>query len=178
MRFNWITDVSATALANVIRATNLQYLNISYTPMTQTALNSVYDAVLSSKSILWFYAQPLVKGGKSYEAVKAGQKSKRMLQQVREHLSANVAAQYDGKSYQAFENSEKRFLLSPRDVRFIDSVYRNRDAGLARRGLKELQKWWAEGDDTLWRVQHEMVFTREKGGWMEYASDRDDVGRW
>ncbi|KXT02470.1 hypothetical protein AC579_992 [Pseudocercospora musae] len=79
-----------------------------------------------------------------------------MLKQVREHLHANFAAQYDGKGYEAFEDSERRFLLSPPDVRFIDSVYRNRDTGLARRGLKELQKWWAEGGDTLWQVQHSM----------------------
>ncbi|KXT02469.1 hypothetical protein AC579_992 [Pseudocercospora musae] len=65
MRFNWITDASATALENVIRANNLQYLIISYTPMTQTALKSIYDAVLSSQSILWFHVAPLVKGGKS-----------------------------------------------------------------------------------------------------------------
>jgi len=39
--------------------------------------------------------------------------------------------------------------MSPPDVRFIDSVYRNRDAGKARRGLMRLDKVWMDGDDTL-----------------------------
>jgi hypothetical protein len=50
------------------------------------------------------------------------------------------------------ENSHKRFLLSPPDVRFIDSVYRNRDSARARRGEMVLVKHWDEDDETLRRV--------------------------
>jgi hypothetical protein len=42
--------------------------------------------------------------------------------------------------------SERRY------VRKIDSVYRNRDAGMARRGLEKLDKWWDEDDGTLQEV--------------------------
>jgi len=33
-------------------------------------------------------------------------------------------------------------------------VYRNRDAGAARRGLKKLEKFWDEGNETLQCVQN------------------------
>lgn len=35
----------------------------------------------------------------------------------------------------------------PPDVRYIDSVYRNRDAGMARRGLMVLDKWWKDEEE-------------------------------
>jgi hypothetical protein len=51
--------------------------------------------------------------------------------------------------------NQKRWLLSDEtDVRKIDSVYRNRDAGEARRGLKILDKWWDENDQTLQEVMN------------------------
>ena len=56
------------------------------------------------------------------------------------------------KSYEAFLRTHKRFLVSPPDIRLIDSVYRNRDAGDARRQLKWLKKSWDEGDTTLDKV--------------------------
>ena len=37
---------------------------------------------------------------------------------------------------------EQRWLISPKDVRLIDSSYRNRDAGLAMRGEMVLKNWW------------------------------------
>ncbi|KAK3073705.1 hypothetical protein LTR53_004463 [Teratosphaeriaceae sp. CCFEE 6253] len=58
-----------------------------------------------------------------------------------------------GVDYVRFDAEHKRFLVSPTDVRFIDSVYRNRDAGAARRGLKTLEKWWKDGDETLRQAQ-------------------------
>jgi NLR family CARD domain-containing protein 3 len=85
-------------------------------------------------------------------SVKAGQESARLHGFLHEHLHANVEKQY-GVDYVRFEAEYKRFLVSPREVRLIDSVYRNRDAGAARRGLKRLNKWWAEGDATLKQVQ-------------------------
>jgi hypothetical protein len=56
-------------------------------------------------------------------------------------------------SYDEWHADEKRWLVNDKtDVRKIDSVYRNRDAGLARRGLIKLEKWWDEDDDTLKEV--------------------------
>lgn len=67
-------------------------------------------------------------------------------------MCANVHREY-GVDYDEFEAGGKRFLMSPQDVRLIDSVYRNRDSGKARRGLMRLEKVWAEGDETLKMVQ-------------------------
>ena len=72
---------------------------------------------------------------------------------VRERLHENVYTCHDGMSYEQFDAEYKRFLVSPQDVRLIDSVYRNRDAGAARRGLKRLDKWWKEDDVTLEQVK-------------------------
>ena len=152
MRFNWITETSAPALASLISTTKLDYLTISYTPMAQSALTGILSAVATSPSLLWFFAKPLATGGKDAASVKAGQEYARLYKLARERLHANVMEQY-GVDYLHFENEHKRFLISPKDVRYIDSVYRNRDAAAARRGLKKLEKWWEDGDETLKQVQ-------------------------
>ena len=66
-------------------------------------------------------------------------------------LERNVRSVY-GMGYAQFEASEKRWLISPKDVRLIDSGYRNRDSGLARRGKLILKKRWEDGDETVERV--------------------------
>ena len=152
MRFNWITEKSATALVNFIQTTKLNYLNISYTPMPQFALNGIIRAVKESDSLVWFHVKPLTIGAKDAASVKAGGEYARLYKLSRDKLHENVEKQY-GIDYLHFENEHKRFLMSPKDVRFIDSVYRNRDAAAARRGLKRLDKWWDEDDETLQRVQ-------------------------
>ena len=152
MRFNWVTENSAPVLAELIATTKLQYLNISYTPMSQSALNSLLQAVATSDSLVWFFAKPLSTGGKDPASVKAGQEHARLHKLAREKLHANVLKRY-GVDYLHFENEHKRFLISPKDVRLIDSVYRNRDAAAARRGSKKLEKWWEDGDETLSKVQ-------------------------
>lgn len=155
MRYNWIT--CADALCALLESTPLQYLNLSYTPIPQSAQASILRAAISSPSLLWFTIAPLVKGGQTYADVKAGQEAFRLQRALREHLHHNVRDKYDGMAYVNFESDVKRFLLSPGDVRLIDSVYRNRDAGMARRGLKTLDKWWEDGDDTLARVSQGIV---------------------
>ena len=147
MRYNWLADPSAF-VRFVQNAPALQYLNVAHMPMTQEAINTVLEAVATSPSMLSLEntARPLFRGDRS--AVRAGQEGVRLAKQVRERLHANVYREY-GVDYEQFHSGEKRFLMSPRDVRFIDSVYRNRDAGKARRGLMRLDKVWAEGDGTL-----------------------------
>ena len=72
---------------------------------------------------------------------------------MRKWLEANVQRKYGATmTYTGFMEGEKRWLVNDRDVRKIDSVYRNRDAGLARRHLLTLVKTWEDGDDTLKRV--------------------------
>lgn len=69
-------------------------------------------------------------------------------------LLRNVKRAYgEDTTYDAFMSAHKRWLVSDRvDVRKIDSVYRNRDAGAARRGLGTLEKSWGEGDEVLREV--------------------------
>ena len=48
-----------------------------------------------------------------------------------------------------FNARERRWLISPKDVRLIDSAYRNRETGLARRGQLILKKVWQDGMETV-----------------------------
>ena len=153
MRFNWLTDVDS--LIRLVQSTKLTYLNLSYVPIPQASLNRVLQAVITFKTLLWFQARTLfVKGTNDVESARVRQEGARISKAVRGQLHINVKRMHDGLSYERFENENKRFLVSPPDVRLIDSVYRNRDAGLARRGLRGLDKWWAEGDETLHNIQN------------------------
>jgi hypothetical protein len=149
MRYNWLTDPSPF-VRFVQNAPSLQYLNVAHMPMTQEPVNAILQVVATSSSLLSLEsnARPLLRGDRAASAVRAGQEGVRLAKAVRERLHANVRREYN-VDYEAFHSSEKRFLMSPRDVRLIDSVYRNRDAGKARRGLMRLDKVWAEGDETL-----------------------------
>lgn len=151
MRFNWITDASAPAIVDLLNSTKLQYLNISYTAMSQEALNPISSAISESTSIQWYFAKSLITGGRDVASVRAGQEAVRLNKLVRARLHQNVRKKH-GAEYTEFEVGEKRFLINPRDVRLIDSVYRNRDANAAKRGVKKLDKWWDEGDETLAKV--------------------------
>ena len=158
MRYNWLSGSCAVSIVNLIMASpSLRYLNLAYVPLSQLALNSILSAVSQSSTLLWFQAKPLTRGGRDAAAVHTGQEAARLHKLVRERLHANVKAECNGMSYEQFEAEHKRFLVSPRDVRFIDSVYRNRDAGAARRGLKRLDKWWKEDNVTLQQVQDGLV---------------------
>lgn len=158
MRYNWLSDSCAASIVNFIMSSpSLRYLNLAYVPLLQPALNSILSAVLASSTLLWFQAKTLLKGGQGSEFVREGRRGARLNKFVRERLHVNVQAEYNGMSYEQFEAEHKRFLVSPHDVRFIDSVYRNRDAGAARRGLKRLDKWWKADDVTLQQVQDGLV---------------------
>lgn len=151
MRYNWLTD--SAPLVDLVRTSpSLQYLNVSYAPMTQESVNALLQAVAASASMLSLErnARPLIRGDPT--AVRAGQEGVRLTKAVRDRLQANVM-EVHGVDYEEFSTGHKRFLISPQDVRLIDSVYRNRDAGKARRGLMKLDKWWADGDETLKMVQ-------------------------
>jgi hypothetical protein len=156
-RYNWLTTTAPFADLVASSAT-LQYLNVSHNPLSQTSVNALLLSVSQSPSMLYLdrTARPLVRGEQDYASVKAGQESARLTKAVKEKLRANVQREF-GVGYEEFEAEEKRFLMSPRDVRLIDSVYRNRDAGMAKRGETKLKKVWEEGDDTLDMVVGEGV---------------------
>lgn len=91
---------------------------------------------------------------KDAKSVAAGQEHARRSKLAQARLAVNVTRVY-GLTYGEFMANQKRWLLSDEtDVRKIDSVYRNRDAGEARRGLKILDKWWDEKDQTLQEVMN------------------------
>ena len=62
-----------------------------------------------------------------------------------ERIGANIRRLYGGIDVAHFDAEEKRWLISPKDVRLIDSAYRKSDAGLARRGQLTLKKVWEDG---------------------------------
>jgi NLR family CARD domain-containing protein 3 len=70
-----------------------------------------------------------------------------------------VKLQYGSSlSYDEWFAGQNRFVINPWDVRYIDSIYRNRDVQLGRRGLKFLQKDWGE-DRTLLQSVMDDAFT-------------------
>jgi Ran GTPase-activating protein (RanGAP) involved in mRNA processing and transport len=148
-RYNWLT--TALPFADFVASSaTLRYLNVSHNPLSQTSVNVLLQSVSESPSMMYLdrAARPLVRGEQDWASVKAGQECARLTRLVRERLRANVEREI-GAGYEEFEAEEKRFLMSPRDVRLIDSVYRNRAAGAAKRGEGRLKKVWEEGDDTL-----------------------------
>ena len=122
--------------------------------MSNSGLNEILTAVTDSGALLFYNAKTIWPQEKAPAAVKAGQEHVRLLQNVNATLAANVKRVYgEDMSYKVFMEEEKRWLVNDKtDIRKIDSVYRNRDAGLARRGLMKLDKWWDEDDNTLEEV--------------------------
>ena len=108
--------------------------------MTLPAIFSVVENVLRSDSLVVF----TLKGvhGQTVPEIKT---------LVNNHMKRNIQRLYN-IDVTTFEAQEKRWLMSPKDVRFIDCMYRNRDVGLALRGKKILKKQWDDGLETVKRV--------------------------
>ncbi|KAM5351835.1 hypothetical protein ACJ41O_004558 [Fusarium nematophilum] len=166
--YNYIEDEAVPAIRDLIMTrSRLAYLNFGHTPITPPGLKAISEAVLLSPKLVYYNAysilpDPTIKPATFTPTVdvRFANPAERTRPQieldkaVREHLAANVQARYgEDVSYARFLEEDKRWLVSDRvDVRKIDSVYRNRDAGLARRRLLTLVKNWEEGDETLDRV--------------------------
>jgi hypothetical protein len=168
--YNYIDDDAVPAISNMLRsAKSLEYLSLGHCPITPPGLVAVSTAVLESPSLLYYMGSSVVSDPNRRPATFQPSREQPMAddgsrlrpeiladQAVRAHLEHNVRARYgdDGMTYARFLDDEKRWLINDRqDVRKIDSVYRNRDAGKARRGLMTLVKTWDEGDGTLERVR-------------------------
>ena len=130
--------------------------------MSKTGLNTVLEAVISSPTLLYHNAKSIHPQQKDFAAVKAGQAHIRLQEQSRASIEQNIKNLHgEDMSYEIWQADEKRWLINDKtDVRKIDSVYRNRDAGLARRGLMKLDKWWDENDETLKNVMGSAVVPR------------------
>jgi len=143
----------------VISTAPITSLNLERCALTNTGINTVLEAVISSPTLLYYSAKTIHSQDKAAAAVKAGQEHVRLLKLARTTLEKNVKKLYgEDMSYGQWLSDERRWIVNDKtDVRKIDSVYRNRDAGLARRGLKKLDKWWNEDDETLKEVMNSAV---------------------
>lgn len=166
--YNYIEDGAVSAIQSLMQTKSpLAYINFGHMPMTPPAVMIISEAVLKSPTLVCFSAysvlpDPSLKPATFKPTVDTrfanpAEPTKPQIELnkvVQEHLAANVKARYgENTSYNQFMEEERRWLVSDKtDVRKIDSVYRNRDAGLARRQLLTLIKNWEEGDETLDRV--------------------------
>ena len=134
--------------------------------MTHLGLNTILESIISSPTLLYYRASTVWPQSRQAAAVHAGQNHVQLAQIAHNTLTKNVQAIYGADTtYDDFMKEHRRWLVNDRtDVRKIDSVYRNRDAGLARRGLKKLDKLWDEEDETLKEVMGAVgpVCTRRK----------------
>ncbi|XEV06317.1 hypothetical protein FSHL1_011604 [Fusarium sambucinum] len=166
--YNYIEDGAVPAIQSLVQTrSHLAYINFGHMPMTPPAVMVISEAVLKSPTLVCFSAHsvlpdPSLKPATFKPTVDTrfanpAEQTKPQIElnkAVQDHLVANVKARYgEDTSYNQFMEEERRWLVSDKtDVRKIDSVYRNRDAGLARRRLLTLIKNWEEGDETLDRV--------------------------
>ena len=158
-RYNWFTDATVPYLQQLVeQSSTLRYLDLGYSQMSQTSMNTIMQTIIDSNhNLLYFFCKAReehVDIVRRYQNVKVGRKAAMLRRLITLRLSENVQALYgEDMSYDTWSAREKRFLTSPPDVRLIDSVHRNRDAGMARRGLKFLKKKWDNHDDTLKLVE-------------------------
>lgn len=147
--YNFIADGAVGAIVELVQtAPRLEYLNLGYCPVAPEALSRVADAVAESPAMLYYSAAPIASTPGGADG------ARRLAARPRGRLGRNVAARYGpAVAYGDFLDDQKRWLVSDeRDVRVIDSVYRTRDMGLARRGQLVLAKGWDRDDGTLERV--------------------------
>ncbi|KAK6498840.1 hypothetical protein TWF481_011412 [Arthrobotrys musiformis] len=146
MQFNWIEDEVVESAKNLIESSeSLRYLDLGYANMSQAALNTISRAVSESRYLQFYNARTLKNDERAREGKTVNLEANKLKGVVRDRLTANVRSEWPGLGYEEWIATEKRWLVNDQeDVRAIDSVYRNRDAGMARRGQMILKKWWTE----------------------------------
>jgi hypothetical protein len=150
-----VTDRSTSAICDFIASSpQLAYLDFGHSAMTHAGLVTILEALLSSPSLMYYRATTIYPQSRTALAIKDGQTHARLLATVRRHITDNVQRMYGADvTFDLFMSEHKRWLVNDEaSVRKIDSVYRNRDAGLARRKLKILDKCWDVDDETLEKV--------------------------
>lgn len=162
--FNFIDDCCSEAIIKFIRETdNLRLLDLDYNALSCNSIHDILlEGVLQSASLceinLRTIKEPKQARRDSTEEEKREQWARKQYSTLKPRLNRRfevIIEEYYGRelSIEEFHNQEVRWLRGPKeDLRKIDSVYRNRNAGLARRGLKKLDKWWSEEDSTLDKV--------------------------
>ena len=139
MRYSHLEgDVGDGVVALVSICTSLRMLERGMTGMTLSALESISKEVAKSKTLVVFSAKSVY-----------GKVSSKVKRPVKERIQEDIRLLYGGVDDAFFDAEEKRWLISPKDVRLIDSAYRNSDAQLARRGQLVLEKVWQDGMETV-----------------------------
>jgi len=150
-RYNYLTTASIPSITTFMTNTpTLRYLGLGLMDLDRSSYHNLLNTAMESP-ILYFEAKPL-------KGISVGQVQKMADSKLRHSLlrtmTARAQTEYKNPdlSYQGFLDEHLRWLRSPKDVRLIDSVYRNRDAGMARRGEKVLEKWWGDDGEVLGQV--------------------------
>ncbi|KAK2003959.1 leucine rich repeat protein [Colletotrichum falcatum] len=170
--WNYIDRDAVPSICELVSTNQtLQCLKLGHCPISPPELRKIDAAVLES-SLLCYTAASILPDPNArmptfnpsadhtmpdLHSWSAPTKDEKALKNaVDKHLKRNVKATYgDDMTYARFLEEEQRWLANDKaDVRKIDSVYRNRDAGLARRKLQALIKDWDENDDTLSRIMN------------------------
>lgn len=165
--YNYVDSGAVPAITHMLEsAPELEYFSLGHCPISPPTLREISSAVCKAPSLLYYNANSVLPDPEKAAATftpsrdqtlpDPGQRTPVQIgadKAVREHLEKNVRTKYGEKmTYSQFMEDEKRWLVNDKVVRKIDSVYRNRDAGLARRRLMTLVKDWDEGDTTLEQV--------------------------
>ena len=145
-RYNWFEDGLEVDVIHLIeQCPTLRVLNLGYTALTHPAIETIASSI--PNSTLFSYIIDSI-----YPAVNRPERP-RIKREITATLEKNVKVVYGPEmSLSEFNDGPLRFLRNTPDVRFIDSVYRNRDMQKARRKLMMLDKWWDEDDETLRNV--------------------------
>ncbi|KAJ2904564.1 hypothetical protein MKZ38_007763 [Zalerion maritima] len=174
--FNYINDSCAPGVIDFLEQTpSLEFFCLGPTPMEPATIRAISNTASHHPALLYLELNSVFpdrsippprfipvqdKFTEQAAWTAMSELDNRIQKEVRQRLEANVKAKYGGRnggekemSYRDFITKEKRFLVNDKeDIRKIDSVYRNRDAGMAKKGLMKLAKRWVEGDNTLDQV--------------------------
>ncbi|KAL8903305.1 MAG: hypothetical protein Q9207_004018 [Kuettlingeria erythrocarpa] len=130
-------EIQDSAITLIKTSETLRFLDLGVTSMTMATIVEIADAVCESTRLVVFKVESL-----SHKIPRP------LKRQIRARLTENVKTAYgDDMTYDKFYAGEQRWLISPKDVRLIDSGYRNRDMNLARRGEMVLEKWWKDENE-------------------------------
>lgn len=147
--YNALTPLSARLIDEVCELYHqIEYLDLGAVLMPAAVLTKLFKSASKSRSLLYFNVLSAYHHKRDRET---DSEYKHYKQLLKETLTANVQRKHGpGMTYEEWCATEKRWLLSDEmDVRKIDSVYRTRDMGLARRGLMKLDKWWTEENEGI-----------------------------
>jgi hypothetical protein len=136
----------------------LEYLNFGSCAMTNKGMNLILQEASRHPSLLQLNISSINRQGSDPESIRHAQEHARLSKLLRLRVVNNVRDKHRDMTYAQWEKKEKRWVISDElDVRKIDSVYRNRDMALARKGVKRLEKWWGEDDTTLEEIMKTAV---------------------